>query len=360
MADFRAVIIEHGYKTSRYEEAVITAAGGGFMDASDRSLEEALGLAETAEGIMVRRLEVTRDLIRRFRKCRIIARYGVGTDNVDGEAATEAGIIVGHAPLYATDEVSVHAVALLLACVRDVPGTHRRMEAGAWDVERPVPVRRLAGRTLGLVGFGNIGQAVAGKLSGWGLRLLAVDPFVEAERAAKLGVRLVALEALLEASDFISLHVPLLPETRHLINRETLRRTKRGVMLVNTARGGVLDTRALLDALDSGHVACAALDVFEEEPLPAGSPLRKHPRVVLSDHMAWYSEESQVELQTTVAQEVARVCRGGLPVSLTNPEVLQKLGRAAEWKPPDHVRWQLKRLAGLGKMQSPGLRGGRG
>jgi len=349
MAKFRAVIIEHGYRTSKYEREIITAAGGEFIDASDRPLEDALRIAETAEGIMVRRLEVTRALIKRFAKCKIITRYGVGTDNVAVGAATEAGIIVGHAPLYATDEVSVHAAALLLACVRDIVGTHKRMETGAWDVERPIRVRRLAGRTLGIVGFGNIGRAVARKFSGWDLRLLATDPFAEPERALQLGVQLVGLEDLLKVSDLVSLHVPLLPETRHLINLDTLAKIKQGAVLVNTARGGVVDTGALLEALDDGRVSCAGLDVFEEEPLPADAPVRKHPRVVLTDHMAWYSEESQVQLQTTVAEELVRVCTGGLPVSLMNPDVLQKLGRFDEWTPPGNILWQLKRLSALRK-----------
>lgn len=345
MFSFRAVVVEHGYKTTKYEREIISAAGGEFIDASDQTLEDALTIAETCDAVMVRRLEVTRELIGRFKCCKILTRYGVGTDNVDVDAATEAKIIVGHAPLYATDEVSVHAAALLLACVRDVVGTHKRLETGAWDVERPIRICRMAGRTLGVVGFGNIGRALARKLSGWDLRIIATDPFVEKERADKLNVELVSLDRLLAESDLISLHAPLLPETRHLINAKTLAQMKPGVILVNTARGGVVDTRALLAALDAGKVGCAGLDVFEEEPLPVNSPLRKHPRVVLTDHTAWYSEESQVQLQKTIAEEVVRVCTGGLPVSLMNPDVLQKLGRFAEWKPPENILWQLKRLA---------------
>lgn len=349
MPGFRAVIVEHGYKTTRYEREIVGAAGGEFIDASDRPLEEALHLAESAEGVMVRRLDVTAQVVRRLSKCKILTRYGVGTDNVDVDAATQAGIIVGHAPLYATDEVSVHAVALLLACVRDLVGTHQRLEAGAWDVERPIPVCRMAGRTLGIVGFGNIGRAVARKLSGWDLRIVATDPFVEPERAVAMGVELVSLDELLKTSDLISLNCPLLPETRHLIDAASLAKMKRGAILVNTARGGVVDTRALLAALDAGQLECAGLDVFEEEPLPADAPLRRHPRVVLTDHMAWYSEQSQVQLQTTIAQEIVRVCCGGLPVSLMNPEVLKKLGRYAEWLPPENIRWQLRRLAAMHK-----------
>ncbi len=343
MAGFRAVIIEHGYKTSRYESEIISAAGGELIDMSRRPLEDALRVAETCEGIMLRRVVVGADLIRRFRNCRILARYGVGTDNVDVETATAANIIVGHSPLYATGEVSVHAAALLLACVRDVVPTHKRLEEGAWDVERPFRIRRVAGRTLGIVGLGNIGRALARKLSGWDLRIVAADPYVEPERAAGLSVELIPFEELLERSDFISLHCPLLPETRHLIDGPALSRVKPGAILVNTARGAVLDTNSLLSALDSGRLAAAGLDVFEEEPLPADSPLRRHPKVVVTDHTAWYSEESQVELQTSIAHEVARVCTGGLPVSLMNPEVLHRLGRFEEWTPPDNILWQLKR-----------------
>ncbi len=345
MASFRAVIVEHGYESSRHEIEIIGAAGGELIDMSKRPLDDALRVAETCEAVMVRRLEVTADLIRRFRRCRILARYGVGTDNVDVEAATAANIIVGHSPLYAADEVSTHAAALLLACVRDVVPTHKRLESGAWDVERPFRIHGTEGRTLGIVGLGNIGRAVARKFSAWRLSILAADPYVEPEVAKRLSADLVPLEKLLAGSDFISLHCPLLPETRHLIGPRTVGLVKPGAILVNTSRGAVVDTASLLGALDSGRLAAAGLDVFEEEPPAADSPLRRHPKVVLTDHMAWYSEESQVRLQKNIAEEVVRVCTGGLPVSLVNPEVLRRLGRFAEWTPPDNVLWQLKRAA---------------
>jgi D-3-phosphoglycerate dehydrogenase len=287
------------------------------------------------------------ELIRRFGRCRILLRYGVGTDNVDVEAATEAGIIVGHVPAYCIDEVSTHAIALLLACVRRVVDAHERLREGAWDVSRHEPIRRMAGRTLGLVGFGNIGRAVAEKMSGWGLRLLAYDPYVEPERADAMGVELVDLWTLCRESDFITLHLPLLPETRHLIGSRVFGMMKRGVIVVNTARGPVMDTAALLSALDEGRVVAAGLDVFEEEPLPAEAPVRRHPGLVLTDHTAWYSEESQAQLQRTAAAEVVRVCTGELPRSLSNPEVLKRLGRFEEWTPGENARWQLKRMEAL-------------
>ena len=347
MAEFLVVLVEHGYATSRYERDIITGAGGRFIDAQETPLAEALRLCESAEGILVRRLDVTAEMIRRFAACRVIARYGVGTDNVDVPAATAAGVIVCNVPDYCIDEVSTHAIALLLACIRDVPQTHRRLSEGAWDVRRPVPVHGIAGRTVGLVGLGQIGTAVARKLSAWPLTVLATDPYVEPDHARAAGIRLVDLATLCRESDYLSLHVPLLPETRHLIGAEQLAALRPGAMLVNTARGGVVDTAALLGWLEADPLARAGLDVFEAEPLQADSPLRGHPRVVLTDHMSWYSEESQVRLQCSAAEAVAMVCTGGLPGSLSNPEVLRRLGRFDEWAPAGCMRWQLKRMERL-------------
>jgi D-3-phosphoglycerate dehydrogenase / 2-oxoglutarate reductase len=351
MASFRVVLIEHGYASTRLEHDVISAAGGELIDAENRPLAEALTLCEDTDAVLFRRIEMTGDRIRRIARsgrCKIILRYGVGTDNVDVQAATEAGIIVGHVPAYCIDEVSTHALALLLACARNVVGAHRKLAQGDWDVTRLESVGRLSGRTLGIVGLGNIGQATARKVAGWGLRVLATDPLVPPAEAAAVGATLVDLDTLCAESDYLSLHCPLLPETRHLINERTLGRMRPGAIVVNTARGPVVKTDALLAALDAGRLAGAGLDVFETEPLPADSPLRRHPRLVLTDHTAWYSEESQRQLQRTAAEEIVRVCTGGLPVSLMNPEVLRRLGRFDGWTPGPTVRWQIQRLRELG------------
>src|SRR5258708_21564456 len=167
MPKFRVVLAEHGYATTHYERTVVEAAGGEFMDAADRSMEDAPRLCEEADGIMVRRIEVTPALVKRFRKCKILLRYGVGVDNVNLAACTEAGIIVGHVPNYSADEVSNHAIALLLDCVRHITSTHKKMETGQWDVNRADPVWRTAGKTLGVVGLGNIGRCTARKMQGW-------------------------------------------------------------------------------------------------------------------------------------------------------------------------------------------------
>ncbi len=347
---FRVVLIEHGYASIEAERAIIEKAGGELVDADKLPISRALELCRDADGVLFRRIDMTGGMIRQFRKCRIIVRYGIGTDNVDVAAATEGNIIVGHVPSYCIDEVSTHAIALLLACTRKVVATQRRMEQGSWDVHRDDPIFRLAGKTVGIVGLGNIGRAVARKLSGWNMTLLACDPFVVPEKVRELGVELVDFETLCRSSDVITLHCPLLPETRHLINAKSLCWMRRGVMIVNTARGPVVDTAALLEGLGSGRIASAALDVFEQEPLAADSPLRRHPQIVVTDHTAWYSEESQAELQRTAAEELARVCTGGLPRSLANPEVIERLGRMKEWEPAENMLWQLKRLRGLGRL----------
>ncbi len=230
----------------------------------------ALRAAEDADAVFVRWTKVTPDIIRRLRRCRIIVRYGIGYDNVDYGSALAAGIIVGHCPTYCVDEVATHTLALLLACVRDIVNTHTKVAGGGWSDNPTTRQWRMAGRTLGLIGLGNIGRCVAEKLRGWGLRVLATDPFVEDQQAAAAGAQLVDLRTLCREADYICLHAPLLPETRHLLSRRELSLMKDGVIIINTARGPILDEGALLEALDAGKVAAAGLDVFEREPLAPG------------------------------------------------------------------------------------------
>jgi D-3-phosphoglycerate dehydrogenase len=347
MSKFKVLVLKHGYPTVQPERDVVTGAGGELIDSDPLSDRETFQACEEADGILVRWQQIGPDLIQRLRRCQIIVRYGVGYDNVDLRAATDARIIVGHVPNYCLDEVSTHTIALLLACSRNIVGKHKKLEQGGWDNNPLEPLYRMAGSTLGLIGFGNIGQAVARKMSGWGMRLLATDPFIEAGLAEKYAVELVDLPTLLRESDMVSLHVPFLPETKHLLGQDELALMKPKALLINTARGPVLDNEALVRALEGNHLGQVGLDVFENEPLPATSPLRRHPRVIVSDHVAWYSEESQAELKVTAAQEAVRVCSGGLPLAVANPEVLERLGRFSEWTPNSNARWQLKRLENL-------------
>ncbi len=347
MSSFKVALLQHDYLSTEIERRIIEQAGGQLVDTDLLPEAERLPAAAEADAIIVRWLNVTPPVIRLLRRCRIVIRYGVGYDNVHYEAATAAGIMIGHCPHYCLDEVATHAFALLLGCLRGIATTHGTLAAGGWSQNPFFRANRMAGRTMGIVGLGNIGSTLARKLSGWGMRLLAHDPFVEPEQALSAGVTLVDFDTLLRESDYISLHVPLLPETHHLLSGRAFALMKPGVILVNTARGPVVDEAAVLAALESGRVAAAALDVFEREPLPADSPLRRHPRLLLSNHAAWYSEDAEAELHRSVAEEAVRVCTGGLPVALANPEVLHQLGRFDEWKPTWNARWRWKRAAGM-------------
>ena len=347
MTAFKVVLLGHDYASTEIEREIVEQAGGQLVDADRLPKAEGMRAAEEADAVIVRWLAVTPQVISRWRRCRIIIRYGVGYDNVDYEAATAAGIMIGHCSHYCVDEVATHALALLLGCIRGLPATHARVSKGGWDPNPWFRARRVAGRTLGIAGLGNIGSTVARKLSGWALRLLASDPFIEPARAAAVGVTLVNTETLLRESDYVSLHVPLLPETHYLIGERAFAVMKPGTILVNTSRGPVVDEKALLAALDDGKVAAAGLDVFEREPLPAKSPLRRHPHLLLSNHAAWYSEDALAELHRSVAEDAVRVCTGGLPVALANPEVLHKLGRFNEWTPTWNARWRWLRAAKL-------------
>lgn len=347
MATFKVVLLQHEYPSIDIERSIIEKAGGHLIDTDVLPDAEKLLAAIEADAIIVRWLAVTPEIIRRLRRCRIIIRYGVGYDNVDYEAATAAGIMIGHCPHYCLDDVATHAFALLLGCVRGIAGTHAALAKGKWSLNPFFKAYRMAGRTLGILGLGNIGSALARKLGGWGMRLLASDPFVEPEQAVSAGVTLVDTDTLMRESDYISLHLPLMPETHHLIGERAFALMKPGVVLVNTARGPIVDPKALLAALDSGKVASAGLDVFEQEPLPADSLLRQHPRLLLSNHAAWYSEDAEAELHKSVAEDAVRVCTGGLPLALANPEVLHKMGRFHEWKPTWNARWRWKRAVTL-------------
>ena len=349
MTPFKVAILQHEYASTEIERRIVEAAGGQLIDADLLPEAERMPAAEEADALIVRWLAVTPEIISRLRRCRVIVRYGVGYDNVHYEAATAAGIMIGHCPHYCLDEVATHALALLLGCIRGITGTDAALRAGGWNQNPYFRVGRMAGRTVGILGLGNIGSTFARKLGGWGMRLLANDPFVEPEDAASAGVTLVDRDTLMRESDYISVHLPLLPETHHLINEHTFSLMKPGVILVNTARGPIVDEVALLAALEGGNVAAAGLDVFEREPLGAESPLRRHPRLLLSNHAAWYSEDALSELHRSVAEEAVRVGTGGLPVALANPEVLHRLGRFNEWKPTWNAQWRWKRAAALKK-----------
>ena len=286
--------------------------------------EEFLGAAQDCDALLNTYAgPITAEVMAKMPKCRIIARYGIGVDTIDLEAATRAGIIVTNNPTYCIEEVAEHTMALLLACARKIAFYDRMVRAGRWEVPPGKPIFRLAGRTLGLVGFGNIARAVAVRAAAFGMTVLYADPFVKEGQFKEPGSK-ADLERLLRESDFVSLHPPLTPETRRLMNDAAFERMKPSAFLINCSRGPVIDTEALVRALDAKKIAGCALDTTDPEPLPDPHPLRGRDNVIVAPHAAWYSEQAMAGLQAGAPGEVRRVLSGEWPVNVVNRAVKGK------------------------------------
>jgi len=266
---------------------------------------------------------ITGDAMAKMPKCRIIARYGIGVDTIDLEAATRAGIIVTNNPTYCIEEVAEHTMALLLDSARKVAFYDRLVRAGTWAVPPGKPLYRLVGRTLGLVGFGNIARHVAVRAAAFGMQVLYADPFVKEGQFSEPGKK-VELNELFRESDFVSVHPPLTPQTRGMINDDAFSKMKPGAILINCSRGPVVDTAALVRALDAKKIAGCALDTTDPEPLPNPHPLRGRENVIINPHVAWYSETAMVGLQAGAPGEVRRVLTGEWPVNVVNKAVKGK------------------------------------
>jgi len=287
-------------------------------DASDPTavVEAAQGAAALIVDSTVR---ITASVLAELDSLQVVGRSGIGVDNIDVAAAEREGIVVVNVPDYCIDEVSTHALALALACLRRLDSYDEAIEGGTWDWALGRPIRRLAGSTVGLVSFGAIARRLASKLQGFDLSVVAYDPYVPAYRMADFGVEKVGFEELLAESGIVSIHAPLTDETRGLFDAEAFEAMREDAVLVNTARGPIVEEDALVDALDSGAIDSAGLDVREEEP-PGESPLHGRDDVVLTPHVAWYSEASRTELGRTVAADVGRVLRGEDPLNRVDPE----------------------------------------
>jgi len=266
---------------------------------------------------------ITAEVMARMPKCRIIARYGIGVDTIDLEAATQAGIIVTNNPTYCVEEVAEHTMAMLLACARKIAFYDRLVRGGRWEVPPGKPMFRLVGSTVGLVGFGNIARQVAVRAAAFGMRVLFCDPFVTEGQFDVPGTK-KELHEMLRESDFVSVHPPLMPQTRKMINDEAFACMKPTAVLINCSRGPIVDTEALVRALDAKKIAGCALDTTDPEPLPNPHPLRGRENVLINPHTAWYSEQAMVGLQAGAPNEVRRVLSGEWPVNVVNKAVKGK------------------------------------
>jgi D-3-phosphoglycerate dehydrogenase / 2-oxoglutarate reductase len=322
MAQLLVSVADSAFPNLDLAQEVLSKIGADLRLAEAPTPEAIVKIARQADAVLVTYAKITAEMIRQMSRCRIIARFGIGVDNVDVAAATDAGIVVTRVPDYCVDEVSDHAVALLLALVRKIPFANSLVHAGRWGMPAVVPIHRLRGTVLGLVGFGRIPQLVAPKAEAFGIKVVTYDPYVSSSVTSASGVQKVDFATLLRNSDYVSIHTPLLPETHHLFNADVFAQMKSTAYLINTARGPIVDEAALVHALERKQIAGAALDVLSTEP-PVSSPLFGRNNVILTPHMSFYSEESLVELQTRAAEEVVRVLSGQLPRDPVNPEVLQ-------------------------------------
>ena len=319
----RVLIIDYAWPTIDIEREIITKAGGEVLVSSTGEQNELIELAPPVTAIMSNWRPLRAPVIEVATKCQVIARYGVGVDNIDVAAATKHGIVVTNVPDYCMDEVSNEAMAMLLCGARGILKFDRSVRSGVWDVKLGMPLFRLKGLTLGIIGFGRIGKTVAPKAQGFGLQVIAYDPYIDQQEMTQRNVKPVDLDTLLRTSDFVTIHTPMTPETNKMIGEEALRKMKPTAWLINTARGGVVDTVALAAALREGRLAGAGLDVLPQEPPPKDEFLNL-PNVIFTPHSAFYSEGSLQELQAKAAQRVAEVLQGKVPSNIVNPAVLQQ------------------------------------
>lgn len=278
-----------------------------------------------ADAIVVIDRALQKDHFQAMSRCKIILALEVGYDFIDVETATQKGIIVSNVPTYGTEQVAVHALALVLACQRQLKALMVETSAGGWNYNVCKPLWELKGKKLGIIGLGRIGRSLVKKVQGLALELIAYDPYLSDDVFELLGVRrCYDLEDLLAEADLISLHVPLTPETLHLIGEKELAKMKKRAILINTCRGKVVDGEALFKALKEGEIAGAGLDVLEKEPPNPEDPLLNCRNLIVTPHSAWYSEESLERLKTIGMDEVVRVLNGKRPRFVVNPEVFFK------------------------------------
>jgi D-3-phosphoglycerate dehydrogenase len=326
MAKYKVLVTDYVWPNLDPEKGVLAPIDAELVPSPSGDEAQLVALARDADAILTCFAKVTGKVIEAATKCCIIARYGIGVDNIDLAVANERGIVVTNVPSYCIDEVSDHALALMLALARKITVYDRTTKSGRWDVNLGKPIHRLRGQTLGIVGLGKIGTALAGKAAALGMRVIACDAYLDADKVRERGAEKVDFATLLKESDFISIHAPLsvADGTAGMFGEAEFRAMKPSAYLINTARGGIVDDKALYRALSEGIIAGAGIDVLPTEPPPADQPLLKLDNIILSPHAAFYSEESLIDLQVQAAQEVARVLSGKRPVSPVNPQVLER------------------------------------
>jgi len=310
LGKYVVAVTDSGFPDLDQERALLEPLGFEFVVGQCKTEEEVAGLCRGADAVLTQWAPVTAEAIEAFERCRVIVRYGIGVDNVDLEAAKRKGIPVANVPDYAIQEVADHTLSLMLAIVRKIPQIVQRVRDGRWEISPCRPIIGLQDKVVGVAGFGNIARAVLKRATAFGMKAIAYDPYVKDAVFAELGVERADWETLLSRSDILSVHMPLTPDTKRMLNADAFRRMKRTAFLINTSRGGTVDTEALIAALRDGEIAGAAVDVLEREPIDPDSPLLKMDNCLVTSHCAWYSESSLLRLQEYAALEIKRLFTG--------------------------------------------------
>jgi D-3-phosphoglycerate dehydrogenase len=316
----RVLITDRAWPDTLIEHEILSVVGAEIVEPPATDEATLARMAGTADAIVTNWAKVTNLVVESARKCRVICRSGIGLDNIDVASATSRGITVTNIPDYCVTEVADHALALLLACARQIAFFQLRTKQGEYDLQAAAPMPRLSGKILGLIGLGRIGRALAERAKALGMQIVA---HTASGNSHGVDCRIVSLETLLTASDFVSLHAPLTSATKHLLGMAQFERMKRTAYLINTSRGGLIDHAALASALDRDLIAGAGLDVFDPEPPDLNQPLFRDERVIVTPHAAFVSVESLIELRTRVARQVLDVFQGRRPESVVNPEVFE-------------------------------------
>ncbi len=319
----KAVITDYQYDNIDTERRIITEAGFELLDYQEKDPKNVIPLVEDADAIITQYSEINREVIESLKHCKMIIKYGIGVNNIDCEAAGEKGIYVCNVPDYGVDEVSDHAVTMLLCLGRKLEILRRAFQKGDWGYTSIVPVKRLSECTAGLIGFGRIPQMVLRKIQAFGMKVMVFDPYVGDEVIREKGGIPGAVEEICKEADFISVHCPLTKSTWHMIGEKEIALMKPSCCLINTARGGIIDEKALIQALLEKRIAGAGIDVFEEEPVSPEHPLLHMENVIATPHSAWYSETAIAALQQKAAEEVVRVLKGNDPLNCVNRQYLK-------------------------------------
>jgi len=308
----RAVVVGHRFENLDFEREILAPVAQVF-EVHPQNDDELIGAIADADAILKQNCELGPTIIAALARCRVIVTYGVGVDTIDVDAATARGILVCNVPDYCIEEVATHTLALLLTFERKIPQMMARLRGGHWEGPEAYTIHRLTGRTLGLLGFGRIGQRVGALGAAFGLRVLAHDPYLTSEQVRRAGAEWIPLDDLWTRSDYLSVHCPLTRETKEMIGATELARMREDAVLINTSRGRVVHEEALIEALKAGRLRGAALDVFQDEPIAPTHPLLALDNVIVTPHLAWYSDRAQSDVRLRAAEEVRRVLLGSPP-----------------------------------------------